>query len=119
MLLSVPSLTGGLEGDGGSVYFTPAGTPAREAGPGPHRRSHRRMVSNLSSFLPFWWGMGQGGEGVQSGEASTTVAIVEPRAGEEQGEAQQVVQTVEDAGTISPATPSFHSTITTPSQNQE
>ena len=40
-------------------------------------------------------------------------------AGEEQGEAQQVVQTVEDAGTISPATPSFHSTITTPSQNQE
>jgi hypothetical protein len=71
-----------LEGDG-SLYFTPTGTPMREAGLGPcspgagpeGRRTHRRMVSNLSNFFPFWWGMGQ------TDTAVTTVAIVEPRDG--------------------------------------
>jgi len=82
-----------------SLYFTPSGTPLRE-GPGcsvpfsdnpggnPYspvyspspvdksRKSHKRMVSNLSNFFPFWWGMGQGEPGTV-GDAGTTVAIVE------------------------------------------
>ena len=50
-----------------SLYFTPSGTPQKEiVSPdlamgvkGNKRKSHKRMVSNLSNFLPFWWGMGQ------------------------------------------------------------
>jgi len=61
-----------------SLYFTPSGTPVRE-GPyegvsspmGRGKKGHKRMVSNLSNFLPFWWGMGQGGD------PDKTVAIVE------------------------------------------
>jgi len=88
-------------GENQSLYFTPAGTPSRD-GPGDHipfsdnpggnpyspvyspspvgktqnRKSHKRMVSNLSSFLPFWWGMGQSDLNVPD-EPGTTVAIVE------------------------------------------
>lgn len=82
-----------------SLYFTPSGTPLRE-GPGGHlpfsdnpggnpyspvyspgpvdksRKSHKRMVSNLSNFFPFWWGMGQSEPGA-GGDSGTTVAIVE------------------------------------------
>lgn len=67
-----------VEEDGGSVYFTPSGTPHREGegpvskGGGRERNTHRRMVSNLSNFFPFWWGMGQ------SDGPVTTVAVVEP-----------------------------------------
>ena len=68
----------GLDEEGSSLYFTPTGTPLRDGfSPGGEaregRRGHRRMVSNLSSFLPFWWGMGQADGPV------TTVAIVEPQ----------------------------------------
>jgi len=89
---------GGVE-ESQSLYFTPSGTPLRE-GPGGHvpfsdnpggnpyspvyspspvgkgRKSHKRMVSNLSNFFPFWWGMGQSEPGVP-GASGTTVAIVE------------------------------------------
>jgi len=79
-----------------SLYFTPSGTPMRE-GPvpisdnpsgnpyspvyspsptGKNRKSHKRMVSNLSNFFPFWWGMGQAEPGIP-GSSGTTVAIVE------------------------------------------
>jgi len=61
-----------------SLYFTPSGTPSREM---PHdgitspmgrgKKGHKRMVSNLSNFFPFWWGMGQ------ANELGNTVAIVE------------------------------------------
>lgn len=78
-----------LEDDGGSVYFTPSGTPHRDGDPRQpalyspvsktgggamqeRRNTHRRMVSNLSNFFPFWWGMGQ------SDGPVTTVAVVEP-----------------------------------------
>ena len=76
-----------------SLYFTPSGTPLREvASPpsasnctspvhGPNnygikdkRKSHKRMVSNLSNFLPFWWGMGQD---LETSTTTTTVAIIE------------------------------------------
>jgi len=63
-------------GEGDSIYFTPSGTPLREGtdnGEAKGRRTHKRMVSNLSNFLPFWWGMGQT-DSVQT----QTVAIVEP-----------------------------------------
>ena len=53
------------------------GTPLREAGdinvysptmsPGDKKRGHKRMVSNLSTFLPFWWGMNQQGTGTGTG----------------------------------------------------
>ena len=75
--------------DSTSVYFTPSGTPMRDLSSlkgtpqrefnemyggvysptrgdgspekgGGKGRGHRRMVSNLSNFLPFWWGMNQG-----------------------------------------------------------
>jgi len=63
-------------GEGDSVYFTPSGTPLREGtgnGDVKGRRTHKRMVSNLSNFLPFWWGMGQ-----TDSVETHTVAIVEP-----------------------------------------
>jgi len=87
-------------GESQSIYFTPAGTPLRDGpyghipsdnpagnpyspvySPSPEgksgrRKSHKRMVSNLSSFLPFWWGMGQSDPEVP-GDSGTTVAIVE------------------------------------------
>ena len=62
------------EAEESSLYFTPAGTPLQEVAPGHHdltspgpgagggarRKSHRRMVSNLSNLLPFWWGQTMG-----------------------------------------------------------
>eukprot|EP00090_Calanus_glacialis_P009761 TRINITY_DN18168_c0_g1_i1.p1 TRINITY_DN18168_c0_g1~~TRINITY_DN18168_c0_g1_i1.p1 ORF type:complete len:868 (+),score=159.25 TRINITY_DN18168_c0_g1_i1:67-2670(+) len=91
---------GGI-GESQSLYFTPAGTPLRD-GPGghvpfsdnpggnpyspvyspspvgktEHRKSHKRMVSNLSNFLPFWWGMGQTDPSAPV-DTGTTIAIVE------------------------------------------
>lgn len=94
-------------GDAESVYFTPSGTPMRDpsspkatstdpyeelyrtddldevdAGPSTSKegvKGHRRMVSNLSSFLPFWWGMGQGIANSQDQEqqTGTTTVIIE------------------------------------------
>ena len=72
-----------------SLYFTPDGTPQREVAPttvggtdivspGPSskdkRKSHKRMVSNLSNFIPFWWGMGQSD---MDSNTTTTVAVIE------------------------------------------
>ena len=88
-------------GESQSLYFTPSGTPLRD-GPGSHapfsdnpggnpyspvyspspngksqnRKSHKRMVSNLSNFLPFWWGMGQSDQH-STEDPGTTIAIVE------------------------------------------
>ena len=55
---------------------------------GNKRKSHKRMVSNLSNFLPFWWGMGQteldtncNNVGTTAAtNTTTTIAIVEGRA---------------------------------------
>ena len=79
-----------------SLYFTPRGTPHKEvvspdlelAVKGNKRKSHKRMVSNLSNFLPFWWGMGQteldtncNNVGTTAAtNTTTTIAIVEGRA---------------------------------------
>ena len=67
-----------------SIYFTPTETPVREVvSPdqggkgGGKRKSHKRMVSNLSNFLPFWWGMGQTEIDTNSNTIGTTVAVVE------------------------------------------
>lgn len=64
-------------GDSQSLYFTPSGTPMRDMSmkgtpvredpelysptrsPEKGKKGHKRMVSNLSTFLPFWWGMNQ------------------------------------------------------------
>ena len=63
-----------------SLYFTPSGTPQRESvdmiSP-VKRKSHKRMVSNLSNFLPFWWGMGQSDGQPDPSNTTTTVAIIE------------------------------------------
>jgi len=95
--LEMADMTG--VGESQSLYFTPAGTPLRD-GPGGHvpysdnpggnpyspvyspspvgksRKSHKRMVSNLSNFLPFWWGMGQSDQHTPE-DPGTTIAIVE------------------------------------------
>ena len=84
-----------------SLYFTPTGTPLKEivspdmttGGKGNKRKSHKRMVSNLSNFLPFWWGMGQSeldsncnNVGTTAAAATntttTTIAIVEAENGD-------------------------------------
>ena len=67
-----------------SLYFTPDGSPHKDVANvdltsplhgGAKRKSHKRMVSNLSNFFPFWWGMGQSDHcGVTTG---TTVAVIE------------------------------------------
>ena len=62
-----------------SLYFTPDGSPHKDvaygdiASPnhdGSKRKSHKRIVSNLSNFFPFWWGMGQSD---QSGVTNGTI----------------------------------------------
>merc|ERR1712029_622569 len=65
-----------------SLYFTPSGTPMREMEvdgvSSVKRKSHKRMVSNLSNFLPFWWGMGQSdGTELGNNNTTTTVAVIE------------------------------------------
>ena len=65
-----------------SLYFTPSGTPMREMAvdgvSSVKRKSHKRMVSNLSNFLPFWWGMGQSdGTELGNNNTTTTVAVIE------------------------------------------
>ena len=85
-------------GENQSLYFTPTGTPHKEiVSPdmamgvkGNRRKSHKRMVSNLSNFLPFWWGMGQSeldtncnnvGTTTNLPTTTTTIAIVEAENG--------------------------------------
>ena len=67
-----------------SLYFTPDGSPHKNTAPtdnmspvhgGAKRKSHKRMVSNLSNFFPFWWGMGQSDQGGLT--SGTTVAVIE------------------------------------------
>jgi len=73
-------------GEGDSLYFTPSGTPLREGVESEGvkgRRTHKRMVSNLSNFLPFWWGMGQ-----TDSVETQTVAIVESNPGVHEGQAE-------------------------------
>ena len=81
-----------------SLYFTPSGTPQKEiVSPdmamgvkGNKRKSHKRMVSNLSNFLPFWWGMGQSELDSNCNNVTTTtpttttttIAIVEAENGD-------------------------------------
>jgi len=94
--LEMEDMTGVEESQ--SLYFTPVGTPLRDGhvpfsnnpggnpyspvyspsptGKSQSRKSHKRMVSNLSNFLPFWWGMGQSDQTMPE-ESGTTVAIVE------------------------------------------
>jgi len=84
--LPVEMLMMQCRGDSQSLYFTPSGTPLREvispelgagSSKGAKRKSHKRMVSNLSNFLPFWWGMGQTEMDPNSNTVGTTIAIVE------------------------------------------
>jgi len=67
-----------------SLYFTPDGSPHKNTANadnispvhgGVKRKSHKRMVSNLSNFFPFWWGMGQSDQGGLT--SGTTVAVIE------------------------------------------
>jgi len=79
-----------------SVYFTPSGTPLRDTPGGPispgvrsgggGKKGHKRMVSNLSNFFPFWWGMGQ------TGDPGTTMAIIEPNDHNSKDETIQINQ---------------------------
>ena len=90
-----------------SLYYTPQDTPVREVPLPPQltspditvkdnnkRKSHKRMVSNLSNFLPFWWGMGQSD---LDSNITTTVAIIEHDKGNDtiidQSDIQLVVHT--------------------------
>ena len=61
--------------DSQSLYYTPSGTPLRDLSLSPmkdageievsrspekSKKGHKRMVSNISNLLPFWWGNQQG-----------------------------------------------------------
>lgn len=76
--IDLPDLQGDEE-DSPSLYYTPSETPLREPGSpfadtgaplSPLRKVHKRGVSSLSNFLPFWWGNSQP-------DTVETVAIVE------------------------------------------
>ena len=92
-------------GENQSLYFTPTGTPQKEiVSPdmamgvkGTKRKSHKRMVSNLSNFLPFWWGMGQSeldSNCNNVGTTTTTIAIVEAENGSGLGVSTEDIQLV-------------------------
>ena len=101
------------EAEESSLYFTPAGTPLREVpGPGHHdltspgpgagggarRKSHRRMVSNLSNLLPFWWGQTMGPD--LEAAPNTTVAIIESDKGRARQDDGDMVAVGEEAVTL-------------------
>jgi len=61
--------------DSQSLYYTPTETPMRDLSLSPlkdggeievarspekSKKGHKRMVSNISNLLPFWWGNQQG-----------------------------------------------------------
>ena len=113
-----------------SLYFTPTGTPLREVvspdmtTKGGKRKSHKRMVSNLSNFLPFWWGMGQTEMEATTNTVGTTIAIVET---EKQDcsvsieEVQLTIKTDSEADNVStePPTETSSGSGEEPRQNQD
>ena len=114
-----------------SLYFTPSGTPLTDVSSPPlasnctspvhgptsikdKRKSHKRMVSNLSNFLPFWWGMGQD---LDSTNTTTTVAIIE--AGGSQAEARGLGEAVVGEETLNLVISTGSSDLTTTSNTSE